>query len=638
MSNNNVSKALGWKLLERFGVQGVQFVLQIVLARILSPEHYGSLSIMIIFVNLATVFVQSGFSTALIQKKDADERDFSSVFWVSLGVAGILYVGIFFLSPVIANAYEAPEIIAPFRVIALMLFPGAINSVQLAKVRREMNFKKVFFSNILGILVAGVSGIVIALNGGGLWALVVQTLANLVVTCLVMLITVRWLPKLIIDFKRVGTLLKFGWKLLVSNLIDVSYQDVRSLVVGAKYDTKTLGYYNRGKQFPHFVINAINGSVQAVMLPALSKEQDDKKKLKALMRNSIVVSSYIIFPMMAGLAAVATPLITVLLTEKWLLAVPYMMIYCFSLAFTPVHSCNLQAINAVGRSDIFLKLEIIKKTIGISSLVIAVFCFDSPIAIAATGIITTLISCFINAFPNKKLINYSYLEQMKDILPSLLLAGAMFGATYAISFIAMNSFLMLAIQIVTGVMVYVLGSAIFRLKGFVFCKTMLISFLKKRKKKNTIESDNGTIEISKDSLLQFLKKVDSDFPVPLSEKQDLNAFADKLIKNATICYEMNDEEIVGLVAGYTNNEEKESAYISIVAVLDKARGKGIGKKLVSDFIQTAQNKGFKSVNLYTSTNNEVAIKMYDSLGFVKYEKEDEPRPMDLHLIYYIKEK
>lgn len=638
MSNNTVSKALGWKLLERFGVQGVQFVLQILLARLLSPDDYGVLSIMIIFTTLATVFIQGGFSTSLVQKKKVSEEDYSSVLWFSMLAAFVLYLAIYFSAPWIAEYYEMPTIITPFRVLGLMIFPGAVNSIQLAKVRRTMDFKKVFVGNLSGIIVSGAVGIIVALNGGGVWALVFQTLLNVVVTTIVMGFTVKWVPKITCNFRRVGRLLSFGWKLLVSNLIDTLYQDLRSLVVGKKYDSGTLGYYNRGKQFPQFVINAINGSVQAVMLPALSKEQDDKKKLKALMRNSIVVSSYIIFPMMAGLAAVATPLITVLLTEKWLLAVPYMMIYCFSLAFTPVHSCNLQAINAVGRSDIFLKLEIIKKAIGIISLIIAVFCFDSPIAIAATGIITTLISCFINAFPNKKLINYSYFEQMRDILPSLLLAGAMFGATYAISFIAMNSFLMLAIQIVTGVMVYVLGSAIFRLKGFVFCKTMLISFLKKRKKKNTIDSDNGTIEISKDSLLQFLKKVDSAFPVPLSEKQDLNAFADKLIKNATICYEMNDEEIVGLVAGYTNNEEKESAYISIVAVLDKARGKGIGKKLVSDFIQTAQNKGFKSVNLYTSTNNEVAIKMYDSLGFVKCEKEDEPRPMDLHLIYYIKEK
>ncbi|MBQ4585919.1 MAG: lipopolysaccharide biosynthesis protein [Clostridia bacterium] len=483
MSNNTVSKALGWKLLERFGVQGVQFVLQIILARILSPDDYGVLSIMIIFTTLATVFVQGGFNTALVQKKKIDDDDFSSVFWFSMTTTFVLYLVMYFLAPWLADFYEMPTIITPFRVLGLMLFPGVVNSIQLAKVRREMNFKKVFVGNLSGIIISGAVGIIVALNGGGVWALVLQTLLNVVVTTIVMGFTVKWVPKITCNFRRVGRLLSFGWKLLVSNLIDTLYQDLRSLVVGKKYDSGTLGYYNRGKQFPQFVINAINGSVQAVMLPALSKEQDDKKRLKATMRTSIVVSSYVIFPMMAGLAAVATPLITVILTEKWLPAVPFMMIYCFSLAFMPVHSCNLQAINAVGRSDIYLKVEMVKKAIGVGALVIAVFCFDSPIAIAATGLVTTLISCFVNAFPNKRLIGYSYFEQMRDILPSFVLSAIMFAVVYFIgNALILHPVLTLVIQIVAGVAMYVLGSAMLKLKGFVFVKNILFSKLKRKQK------------------------------------------------------------------------------------------------------------------------------------------------------------
>ena len=481
---NSTGKALAWKLLERFGVQGVQFILQIVLARLLTPEHYGALAIMIIFTNLANVFIQSGFNTALIQKKEVDERDYSSVFWVSLLIAGVLYVTIFFLSPVIAAFYETPEIVGPFRVLGLMLFPGAFNSIQLAKVRRELNFKKVFISNIAGIIIAGGVGIAIALLGGGLWALVAQTLLSITVTCLVMILTVKWIPKLICDFKRVGVLLRFGWKLLISSLIDVLYQDIRSLVIGKKYDSGTLGYYSRGKQFPQFIINAVNGTVQAVMLPVLSKEQDDRTKLRLTMRASIVVSSYVIFPIMMGLAVVASPLISILLTDKWLPAVPYMQIYCFSLAFTPIHSCNLQAINAVGRSDIFLKLEIIKKVIGISSLVIAVFCFNSPIAIAMTGVFTTIISCFINAYPNKKLINYSYFEQMKDIIPSLLVTILMGACAYAITFIGLENWLTFIIQIVVGIVAYIAFSALFKLEGFKFIVGQVKNILNKKKIKN----------------------------------------------------------------------------------------------------------------------------------------------------------
>ncbi len=464
--SKSISKGLFWKLGERFGVSGAQFILQIILARLLAPEHYGALSIMIIFTTLANVFIQNGFNTALIQNKDVKEEDYSSVLWVSLGVAGVLYTAIFFASPLIAKFYEMPEIIVPLRVLAIMLFPGALNSVQLAKISREMDFRKVFYSNVGAVLVSGVAGIVIAVLGGGLWALVAQSLINVFVACIVMKFTVKLKIRFWCDLRRVGMLFRFGWKLLVSSLMDTLYQDLRSLVIGKKYDSGTLGYYNRGKQFPQFIINAVNGAVQSVMLPAMSKEQDDKARVKNMMRNSIMLSSYIIFPMMAGLAAVSTPLVSLLLTDKWLPAVPYMQIYCFTLAFYPVHSCNLQAINAMGRSDIFLKLEIIKKSYGIIALIIAVVFFNSPIAIAMTGAITTVISCFVNAFPNKKLIQYSYMEQMKDILPSLMISLIMCGAVLLVGMLDINIFLLLVIQVIVGIMVYLLVSVIFKPKPF----------------------------------------------------------------------------------------------------------------------------------------------------------------------------
>ncbi len=484
MSEKSTSKALAWKLLERFGVQGVQFILQIILARLLDPEHYGALSIMIIFTNLATVFIESGFNTALIQKKDADERDFSSVLWVSLGVAGLLYAVLFFAAPLIASFYEIPEIVAPFRVLGLMLIPGAFNSVQLAVVSREMNFKKVFTSNLAGMIIAGAVGVAIAYLGGGLWALVAQSTINVVVTCIVMLFTVRWVPKFILDFKRVGILFSFGWKLLVSGILNTLYQDLRSLVIGKKYDSGTLGYYDRGKQFPQFFIGAINGAVQSVLLPAMSKKQDDRAQIKEFTRTSIVVSSYILFPMMAGLAVVATPMVSLLLTDKWLPCVPYLQVYCFILAFSPIHSCNLQAINAMGRSDIFLRLEIIKKSIGIISLVIAVFCFETPLAIALTGAFTTIISSFINAFPNKKLINYSYLEQIKDLIPSFAVAGLMGVGVYLINYLDLSDVVKLIIQIPTGIVLYFGLSALLRIKGFVYLKTAIKTTLNKKKQES----------------------------------------------------------------------------------------------------------------------------------------------------------
>ncbi|MBQ4641763.1 MAG: lipopolysaccharide biosynthesis protein [Oscillospiraceae bacterium] len=479
--SNKLAGALGWKLLERFGVQGTQFVLQIILARILDPAHYGVLSIMIIFVNLANVFIQTGFNTALVQNKEVEEEDYSSVFWVSLCIAVILYVMIFFAAPLIGKFYNIPDIVSPLRVLSLMLLPGALNSVQLAKVSREMDFRKVFYSNVAGILISGICGITIAFLGGGLWALVAQTMINVFVICVVMFFTAKLRLRFVINWKRVGILFRFGWKLLASGLLNTLYQDLRSLVIGKKYDTNVLGYYNRGKQFPQFIITAVDGAVQSVMLPAMASEQDEKAKVKSLMRNSIAISSYIIFPIMAGLAGVAMPLVSLLLTDKWLPCVPYLQIYCFTLAFYPVHSCNLQAINAMGRSDIFLKLEIIKKALGISTLVVAVFCFDTPIAIAATGAITGFISCFINAYPNKKLIGYSYMEQMKDLIPSFALSVIMLGCVLAVGFLPMHTLWILILQVIVGIAVYVAGSSLFRFQPFRTLLGLLKNLRNKRK-------------------------------------------------------------------------------------------------------------------------------------------------------------
>ena len=452
--------------MERFGVQGVQFLLQVILARMLDPEHYGVLSLMVIFTALANVFIQNGFNAALIQNKDVTEEDFSSVLWASLGLAGFLYGVIFLCAPLIAGFYAMPAIVWPLRVLALMLFPGALNSVQLAKVSREMDFKKVFYSNIGGVVVSGIVGVVVAWMDGGLWALVVQTMLNITVACIVMGITVKWRPQPICNFTRLGALFRYGWKLLVSGLVDTLYMDLRSLVIGKKYDSGTLGYYNRGKQFPQFIINAINGAVQSVLLPAMSAQQDDKAKVKALTRNSVMISSYVVFPMMAGLAGIAEPLVRLLLTEKWLPCVPYMQIYCFTFAFYPVHSGNLQAINAMGRSDVFLKLEIVKKTVGIVMLMVAVVCFDSPIAIAMTGVITTITGSFINAYPNKHLIGYSYLEQMKDIVPSLIASIAMLLGVLAVELLVLPDIVTLVVQIVTGAGLYTIISAVFRMAPF----------------------------------------------------------------------------------------------------------------------------------------------------------------------------
>lgn len=481
---NKVVKGLFWKLMERFGVQGIQFVLQIILARILSPEHYGTLSMMIVFTTLANVFVQSGFNTALIQNKDVTEEDYSSVFWLSLSIAGLLYGVIFLAAPMIGAFYRMPDLVMPLRVLALTLFPGALNSVQLAKISREMDFKKVFYGNVSGILLAGIAGIVIALLGGGLWALVVQNLLNITVACVVMFASAKWRPRLVFNIRRVAELFRFGWKLLIASLLDTLQQSLSGLVIGRKYDSGTLGYFNRGLQFPQFVINAISGAMQSVLLPAMSEKQDDRQQVKVLMRNAMMVSTYIIFPMMAGLAAVSEPLIRLLLTEKWLPAVPYMQINCLAFAFYSVHVCNLQAINAMGRSDLFLKLEIIKKIYSLVILVIAVVCFDSPIAIAMTGVIGSVLGWYVNALPNKKLVEYPFLEQVRDLLlmivMSVLMCVCVLLVGHGCTVWRVHDFVTLTIQVFVGVTVYVLLSVMVKPAPYRIAIEMVKGFRRKK--------------------------------------------------------------------------------------------------------------------------------------------------------------
>ena len=458
--------AFFWKLMERFGVQGTRFLVQIILARILVPEHYGMLSILVVFTNLADVLIQSSFYPALVQNKDVTDEDHSSVFWVCLAFSGVLYVLIFLTAPMILAFFGMSPALWPLRVLALVLFPGALNSVQLAKACREMDFYTVFRSNVAGNLISGVISIGIALAGGGLWALVAQMLLNVTVTAVVMLFTVHWRPAFVYRRQRVAVLLRYGWKLLAASTLDILYQDLLSVVIGKGYGATALGYFNRGKQFPHFVTNAANGTVQSVMLPALSSEQDRLHRVKQTLRDSSNLIAYITLPIMAGLVAVAPNLIRLLLTEKWLPCVPYLRIMGLSLIFHPVHTCNMQAINAIGRSDIALKLEALRTAAGIGFLAAAMVFFPSPLAIAGTYLAACAFGWLLNACFTARLLGYRFREQARDVLPSVALTCAMGLAVMAADLPGLPTPAALTLQVLLGVVTYVILSILFRMAPF----------------------------------------------------------------------------------------------------------------------------------------------------------------------------
>jgi O-antigen/teichoic acid export membrane protein len=475
----SVLSSLFWKFMERGGIQGIQFIVQMVLARLLIPKDYGVIALVTIFIIIANVFVQSGFNTALIQKKDANESDFSSVFYLSLFVASLLYVILFFAAPLIAAFYDEPQLILVLRVISVTLFFGAFNSIQNAVVARKMQFKKLFFSSLGAIVVSGTVGIVMAYAGFGVWALVAQQITNQLLITVILWFTVKWRPRLLFSFERVRSLFSYGWKLLVSSLIDTLYMDLSSLIIGKIYNAEILGFYNRGKQFPELIVINIDGSIQSVMLPVLASQQDNRKGVKDMVRRSIVTSSFILFPMMVGLNIIAEPLVKILLTEKWLPCVPFLQIYCVGYALWPIHTANLQAINALGRSDIFLKLEIIKKTLGLAILGVTVF--YGVYAIALGEIVSGVISTFINAYPNMKLLNYGYKEQWKDIMPSLLLSLVMGAMVYSVQLFGMTVWPTLIVQGFVGIILYVGMARIFKLECFTYLLLTCKDILKNRK-------------------------------------------------------------------------------------------------------------------------------------------------------------
>lgn len=469
MSENNITKktvisSLLWKFLERGGVQGVQFVLSVVLARLVSPADYGMVALLLVFVQIANVFIQSGFNTALIQKKNADDVDFSSILYLSLFVSLVIYLALFFTAPFVAGFYNQSSLCPLLRVISLTLFFGAVNSVQSAYVSKTMQFRRFFFSSMGAVVGSGIAGVVLAYLGFGVWALVAQQLANIFLTCVILWFTVKWRPKAVFSFSRVKELFGFGWKLLCSALLDTFFRNVYNLIIGRAYSSAQLGVFNRGQQFPQVIATNLDGSIQSVMLPTLSAHNDNVEKVKRITRRSISMSAYILMPCMFGLAAVAAPLVKLLLTEKWLPCVPFLQLACVSYALYPIHTANLTGINALGRSDIFLKLEIIKKLLIVASLVVTI-----PLGIYAMAIgqvVTGFIATFVNSYPNKKLMDYSYLEQCGDLFPSFAVSLVMGICVWGLGFAGIPSVALLFLQIAAGILIYALLSKIFRLEAF----------------------------------------------------------------------------------------------------------------------------------------------------------------------------
>lgn len=474
-----VVKGLFWKVLENGGAQGVQFVIAILLARLLTPSEYGVVGIIMIFITIANVFVQNGFSTALIQKKQADQVDFSSVCWFELALALGLYGVLWLAAGPIAEFYEIPVLKPIVRVLAFVLFPGAVISVQTAYVSRNLEFKGLFLSTLAASLVSGAISIWMAYSGWGVWAMVGQQLSYYLALMGALFAAVSWKPRLCLSMRQIGEMFSFGWKLLCASLLDTIFNNLYGLLIGKIYNEELLGSYNRGEQFPKLIASNLGAAIQAVLLPAFSAKQEDLAQVRQMVRRAVRLSSFVVLPMLMGLFGVADTLVLALLGEDWLICVPFLRIMCVSYCFWPIHITNLQAINALGRSDVFLKLEIVKKILSLGALLAGMR--YSVYVMVGLKAFQDFLCTFVNAAPNRKLLKYGIFHQWIDVMPPAALSAVMCAAVMAAGgFMGeISVWLKLILQIFWGTAVYVLLAWAFRLESFRYLRDMVMPGLKR---------------------------------------------------------------------------------------------------------------------------------------------------------------
>ena len=474
-----------WKFLERFFAQGISFVVSIVLARILMPKDYGVVSIVAIFFAFANVLISGGLNAALIQKKKADTEDYSSVLYLSLAISFIVYVLLYRFAPQIAVAYDQPILTNVIRVMGLILPVNAIKSIYCAYISSTLQFKKFFFATLGGTVVSGVVGIVMALKGFGAWALIAQQMINAIVDTIILMFVAKL--RLVFRFNgdKVKSLWKYGWKIFVSSLINTGYHQSRPLFIGLRFTSIDLSYYSKGSSIPNLISDTTTNTLSSVFFAVMSKHQDNKEKLLSWTRWFIKLTSFIAFPCMLGLFAVSDNLILVLLTNKWIEASYYLRIFAITGMFTMISIGNNETIKAMGRSDIYLRMEIIKKTLYFAILAVFMFISRDPHILAISGFFTTAVAIIVNSIPNRRLINYKFKDQVWDICVNLIPATIMCVAVYFIGYIPIKiTWLLLVIQIISGIIIYFTIVIVTKNKSLYMLVDYIKSFIKSHKRNN----------------------------------------------------------------------------------------------------------------------------------------------------------
>lgn len=481
MSEQNLKqktvKGMGWSAIDQVSRMGIQFIVGIVLARLLSPDEYGLIGILTIFITVFTFVCDSGFTNALIRKKDAKEIDYSTVFYVNLGLSFVMALALFLCAPLIAKFFERPELVSLTQVMSSVVVINALAIVQRARLTKAVDFKTQTKITIISSVISGIVGITMAYTGFGVWALVGQQITAQGCNTTLLWLCNKWLPKLEFSIASFKEMWNFGWKLLVSGLLDTAWKEIYQVVVGKCYAPATLGLYTRAKQFSQMFSSNLTNVVQRVSFPVLSSIQDDKVRLKNAYQRVIRTTMLPTFVLMYGMAASAKPMILFLLGEKWLGCVGFLQIICIYGALYPLHAINLNMLQVQGRSDLFLKLEIIKKCIAVGPILLGIF-VDIYLMVAGS-LVTSCIGYYLNAYYSGPFLNYSIKEQIKDILPSFLTATSMAIPVYAMSYIPLTPYALFPLQIIAGAIVVITICEIKKLPEYLEIKGIVMPMINK---------------------------------------------------------------------------------------------------------------------------------------------------------------
>lgn len=478
---NKIFSNVIWRFMERISAQLITTLVTIVLARILMPDDYGAIAIITVFINICNIFVAKGFGNSLIQKKDVDDLDYSTVFYLNIGTTAVLYLVIYFTAPLIANFYEIPILSPLLRVMGLRLPCTAINSIQSAIVSRRFQFKRYFYATLSGTIISAVIGIGMAYGGFGAWALCGQYLSSTLINTVVLWFMVKWRPKLMFSLERARRLFSYGWKLLCSAILEELNIEFKSFAIGKVYSSADLAYYNRGKQFPSLLNTNVDSAVSSVLFPAMVGGQDNPETMRNYLKRSIKTSTFVMFPLQIGMALVAAPFTELLLTAKWLPSVPYMQIMCVCFCMTPIMTVNAQVLKAMGYSGKYLISTTVSNITGIL-IMLGTLPFG-VIYVALGGFLSTVVSVLMLSYHVKRVINFGIIKQILVLLPNIILVGLMAAITVAVGLISLPALPKMIIQILCGILVYVLGAIVSKNESFAYIKSLILSFFKRRKGK-----------------------------------------------------------------------------------------------------------------------------------------------------------